>query len=303
MKYVIGVDGGGTKTEAVAYDSVGKAIRSSVKGFANLLNDKEKALENIVDSIKDIVNELGTDELSGVYLGIAGSEVGNNSIIIKNTVKSELDIDCMVMNDSEIALKAMLKGEDGILVVGGTGSVAFGINDNITARCGGWGNLLGDEGSGYRIAIDAFKRMIFEKENDLPESELSKEIINKLKINSVDEITKFVYSSTKDEIASLAEIVARLGESGNQIANDILIYEGIELARTVKNIYRKLEFENCSIALVGGVIRNAEVLRGAFEDYLRENIVIKEIIDEEISPTKGAFYINKIEEEKGGVKR
>lgn len=299
MKYVIGVDGGGTKTEASAYDSNGKIILTSIKGFANLLNNKEIALDNIVSSIKEIIDRFGRAELIGLYLGIAGSEVGENAKIISDKIKSELKVDSVVMNDAEIALKAMLKGKDGILTIAGTGSVAFGINNNVTSRCGGWGNLLGDEGSGYRISIDAIKRMIFEDEHDIPQSELTKMIMDKLEIKSVDEITKFVYSSTKDDIASLTQIVARLGEDGDEIASEILISEGIELAKTVENVYKKLKFKSCSIALVGGVIRKAKVVRKAFEDYLRENIVIEDIVDEEISPTIGAYYINKIKEEKG----
>nr|WP_312289784.1 BadF/BadG/BcrA/BcrD ATPase family protein [Clostridium chromiireducens] len=297
MKYIIGVDGGGTKTEATAYDSDGKAIRTSIKGFANLLNNKEKALENIITAIKEIIDELENHELCGVYLGISGSEVGNNAAIIRENIKDRLGIESVVMHDSEIALKAMLKGKDGILVIAGTGSVAFGVNNNLTARCGGWGNLLGDEGSGYKIAIDAIKRMIFEEENDLSPSELSREIMNKLQISSVDEITRFVYSSTKDKIASLAEIVSRLGESGNEIAYEILTNEGIELAKTVSNVYKKLGFKSCSIALVGGVIKKAKVVRKAFEDYIKEKIVVEEFVDEEISPTIGAYYMNKIKDE------
>lgn len=298
MKYVIGVDGGGTKTEASAYDSNGKVIATSTKGFGNLLNNEEIALNNIVSSIREITDKLGTKELSGVYLGIAGSEVGKNSKTISDTIKRELKIDCVVMNDAEIALKAMLKGKDGILTIAGTGSVAFGINNNVSSRCGGWGNLLGDEGSGYRISIDAIKRMIYEEENSIERSELTKKIIKHLEINSVEEVTKFVYSSTKDEIAALTPIVARLGEAGDEIAAEILINEGRELAKTVENVYKKLKFSKCSVALVGGVIRKAKVLRKAFEDYLRENIVIEEIVDEEISPTMGAYYINKMEEKR-----
>ncbi|WP_160691343.1 BadF/BadG/BcrA/BcrD ATPase family protein [Clostridium sp. C2-6-12] len=297
MKYVIGLDGGGTKTEASAYDSTGKVIETSTKGFANLLNNEEIALNNIVSSIKEITDKFGTEELNGVYLGIAGSEVGENSKIISAAIKRELKIDCVVMNDAEIALKAMLKGKDGILTIAGTGSVAFGIKDNVSARCGGWGNLLGDEGSGYKISIEAIKRMIYEEENSIEKSELTKKIMKYLEINYVDEVTKFVYSSTKDEIAALTPIVARLGEAGDKIAAEILINEGRELARTVENVYKKLGFNKCSIALVGGVIRKAKVLRNSFEDYLRENIVIEEIVDEEISPTMGAYYISKMKEE------
>lgn len=298
MKYIIGVDGGGTKTEAVAYDFQGNIIVTSVKGFANLLNNREKALNNIIDSIREIIDVLKEDELVDLYLGIAGSEVGDNAKIIKDTIKNELKTDCVLMNDAEIALKAMLRGNDGILTIAGTGSIAFGVKNNSSVRCGGWGNLLGDEGSGYKIAIDAIKRMIFEEENSLSKSELTRRIMKRLGAKSIGEVVTFVYSSTKDEIASLAEIVSILGEEGNKIAEEILVNEGVDLAKTVINVYRKLKFESCSIALVGGVIRKAKILRKSFEKYLRENIVIENIVDDEISPTMGAYYINKAKRER-----
>lgn len=294
MNYVIGIDGGGTKTEASAYDQNGKIMLTSIKGFANLLNDKEIALNNIVDSIKDIVSKLGYEGLNGVYLGIAGAEVGENAKIISDRIINELRIDSVVMNDAELALKAMLKGKNGILTIAGTGSVVFGNNNNVTSRCGGWGNLLGDEGSGYRISIDAIKRMIFEEENSIEQSQLTKNIMEKLGIDSVQQITEFVYSSTKDVIASLTPIVADLSEGGDEIASKILIYEATELGKTVENVYKKLKFQSCSIALVGGVIKKTKIFRKAFEDYLRENIVIEDIIDKEISPTIGAYYISKV---------
>ncbi|AOR23373.1 BadF/BadG/BcrA/BcrD ATPase family protein [Clostridium taeniosporum] len=291
MKYVIGVDGGGTKIEATAYSKEGKPIKTSIKGFGNLLNNKEKALDNIVNSIKEIIEFLSKDELVNIYLGIAGSEVGDNSKLIKKTLKEKLNMDCVVMNDSEIALKAMLKGQDGILVIAGTGSIALGIKNNTKIKCGGWGSLLGDEGSGYKIAIEAIKRMILEEECSIKKSKISKEIMKKLSINSVDEITNFVYSSTKDEIAKLTFIVVKLSEEDDKISKEILTNEGIKLAKTTINVYKKLKLESSSIALVGGVIKNSNILREAFENHLRKNINVKEFIDEDVSPTMGAYYI------------
>ncbi|MBE6071451.1 MAG: ATPase [Clostridium butyricum] len=292
MKYVIGVDAGGTKTEAMAYNLNGEVVASSITGFGNLLNNVEVALNNIEDAIKSIVYELGDEELEGIYIGAAGSEVGNNSKLIKEKIKSQINVTIEVMNDAEIALKAMLKGEDGILTIAGTGSIAFGINNGTSSKCGGWGNLLGDEGSGYRVAICAIQRMIKEDEESLPQSKLTKSILEKLQIQSVNDITEFVYSSTKDDIASITPIVARLGEAGDDICINILSEQGIELAKTVEKLYKKLNFESCSIALVGGVIRKAKVVREAFEKYLKETICVNQIVDDEISPTKGAYYIH-----------
>lgn len=141
------------------------------------------------------------------------------------------------------------------------------------------------------MAICAIQRMIKEEEESLPQSKLTKSILEKLQIECVNDITEFVYSSTKDDIASIAPIVARLGEDDDYISKNILCEQGIELAKTVEKLYKKLGFESCSVALVGGVIRKAKVVRSAFENYLRENMCIDEIVDDDISPTKGAYYI------------
>ena len=124
----------------------------------------------------------------------------------------------------------------------------------------------------------------------MPQSDFTKAILKELKINSVNKITEFVYSGTKDEIASLTPIIARVAKDGDIIAEEILLEQGTELARTVERLYKKLKFSNCSIGLVGGVIRNIDLLKNAFEGYLKDNIKVDEFIYEEVSPTKGAYY-------------
>ncbi|MBK1811570.1 ATPase [Clostridium sp. YIM B02505] len=291
MKYVIGVDGGGTKTEAIAFDMQGNIIKSTVKGFGNLLNDRVQALNNIEASIKDITDVFGTEDLVYIYLGLAGSEFGNNAKLVEDALETSFKVPCEVMNDGELALKALLKGEDGILTIAGTGSICFGINNKISERAGGWGNLLGDEGSAYKIAIEALKLMINEKDYKLPFSNLSLSILNYLNINEAEQIVEFVYSKTKDEIAALAAVVSEEAEKGNEVARNILVTEGISLAKTTECVYKKLNFDNCSIGLVGGAIRKSRILRSAFEEYLKQRLNIISFIDEDMSPAKGAYYI------------
>ncbi|MGL4451235.1 MAG: N-acetylglucosamine kinase [Sarcina sp.] len=290
MNYIIGVDGGGTKTEAVAYDLDGNVLKVALKGFGNPLNNKEEALKNIHDSIKELTDEYGVEQLKGLYLGIAGSESGNNTQLIKE-VADEFYIDSVVMNDGELALRAMLEGEDGILTIAGTGSISFGINGEKSLRCGGWGHLLGDEGSAYKISVEAIKRMIFENDNNLEKSALTKKAMEHLKITNIDEVIPFVYSSTKDEVAKLAPVVSILAEEGDKICIAIMESEGLALAKTTENTYKKLGFEKCSIGLVGGVIRKSKIVRETFEKYLNENINVVSYVDSSVSAAKGAYYI------------
>lgn len=293
MHYIIGVDGGGTKTEAVAYDLDGNVLDKSLTGFANLINGKEEALNNIVDAIKRLTNEYGLKDLKGLYLGIAGAETGNNVSIIKEEINKKIGITPVVVNDGELALRAMLKGEDGILTIAGTGSIAFGIKENKSARCGGWGHILGDEGSGYKLSIEAIKNMIYEYDNSLEKSKLTIKLMEKLNIKEVDEIIDFVYSSSKDKIAIGAPIVSMLAEEGDVLAKKILEDEARALAKTTENVYKKLGFEKCSIGLVGGVVRKSKIFRAAFEKALNENINVISFIDDDVSAAKGAYYMYK----------
>lgn len=292
MHYIIGVDGGGTKTEAVAYDLDGNVLKTSLKGFANLLNNKEEALNNIHDSIKELVDEYGQENLKGLYLGIAGSEASDNEQLIKE-VADKFFKDSVVMNDGELALRAMLKGEDGILTIAGTGSISFGVNKDKRLRCGGWGHLLGDEGSAYKISIDAIKHMIFVKENRLPKSEFIEAIMNEIGIDSEDDVIGFVYSSTKDEVAKVAPVVSKFAENGDRVAIEIMEKEGLALAKTTENTFKGLGFESCSIGLVGGVIRKSKIVREVFEGYLLKNINVVEFVESQVSAAKGAYYIYK----------
>lgn len=293
MHYIIGVDGGGTKTEAVAYDLEGNALDKSLTGFANLINGKEEALNNIVDAIKGLTNKYGLENLKGLYLGIAGAETGNNIDIIKEEINKKIGTTPVVVNDGELALRAMLKGEDGILTIAGTGSIAFGIKENKSTRCGGWGHMLGDEGSGYKLSIEAIKNMIYEYDNSLEKSKLTIKLMEKLNIKEVDEIIDFVYSSSKDKIAVGAPIVSMLAEEGDTLAKKILEDEAKALAKTTENVYKKLGFEKCSIGLVGGVVRKSRIFREAFEKALSENINVISFIDDNISAAKGAYYMYK----------
>lgn len=292
MKYIIGVDGGGTKTEAVAYGLDGNVLAKSLTGFGNLLNDEKEALNNITSAVNEILDKLSIDGLEGIYLGIAGSEVSDNAKKIQNEIKAKFNLDSVIMNDGDLALKALLKGEDGILVIAGTGSTAFGINGTKQSRCGGWGHILGDEGSAYKISIEAFKRMIHEYDFGLERSELSQSILDELNVKEVDEVIGFIYSATKDKIAGFAGFVSKYAEKGDEYAKGILETEGVLLAKDAERVFKGLDFDKCKIGLVGGAIRKSRILRNSFEGYLKETINVVEFVDEDVSAAKGAYYIH-----------
>ncbi len=292
MEYIICVDGGGTKTESAAYDHDGKELSREYTGYGNMTLNKEIAVSNILDSIEKCELVKNNEKLTNIYLGIAGIEAGENRKILKEAVEKKFNITPYIYNDAEIAMHALLKGNDGILTIAGTGSISFGISNGVKKRSGGWGHVLGDEGSGYYIALRAFKNMIYEEEEGLENSVLTNEILKKLKLKDIESIKGFIYSSTKDEIASIAKVVAKAAEHGEENAIEILKDAGTEIGKITERVWKRLgKPKKVNIALKGSVITKIPCVRKSFDLYIANAISDAEIIDDDISSTKGGYYI------------
>lgn len=247
MGYIIGVDGGGTKTEAVAYSLDGHELGSAITGYGNVLINKEEAINNIICAIDQCISQISKNEESlgckAIYLGLAGSEVGEASSYITDILVNMYKVKVKVVNDSVIALASILKGEDGILTISGTGSISYGIRNGGTKSVGGWGHLLGDEGSGYFIAIEALKLITIEEDLNLETTNLTKALLKSIGAESRKDITNFVYNSTKGDIAALVPIIAEQAEGGEKYAKEILKRSGKDLAEITLRVYRALDFQ------------------------------------------------------------
>jgi N-acetylglucosamine kinase-like BadF-type ATPase len=298
MKYIIGVDGGGTKTKAVAYSLDDEEIGEGSSGFGYLLTDFNKAVKNIISAIEQCKNKVneqhGKWECSCIYLGIAGIDVGDNVEKVENLLKEKFNCEVKGYHDSELAHAAVLKGEDGIIVISGTGSVSYGLYKGKSARTGGWGHILGDEGSGYYIAIEAFKRMTLEEDLGWARSKLTETIISKLNLKNVKDIQGFIYSANKGEIAAYAPIVEEFAKATEVNSVNILKQAGKELAIMTERLYKKLRIdEPINIVVRGSILSKVDIVREEFRSCLAMDLNSVNIIAEDISSTKGACYLHR----------
>ena len=298
MKYIIGVDGGGTKTEAVAYDLEDRQIGGGYSGFGNLYIDFNKAAENIIYAVEQCINSATAKgrqgECLGIYLGLAGIEVGDNVKKIERLLAEKFHCKVKGFHDSELAHAAVLKGEDGIITISGTGSVSYGRYKGKSARTGGWGHILGDEGSAYYIALEAFKRITIEEDSGWIRSELSQTILSKIDSDKASDIKEFIYSVGKAEIAAYAPLVAEFALDSEINAVNILRQAGKELAIMTERLYKKLGInETVNVGIYGGVLSKADIVRNEFISCLKSNLGQVNIITEEFSAAKGACYMYK----------
>jgi N-acetylglucosamine kinase-like BadF-type ATPase len=292
MNYIIGVDGGGTKTEAVAYDMDGNKISEGKAGFGNLLINEKQATANIIQAIELSMTPIDDGSCHYICLGLAGYGGVENPQGIKNALSKAFNAPFTIVNDAIIAHAALLKGNDGILTISGTGSVSIGIHEGIEKSAGGWGHILGDEGSGYWIAMQAFIRMTKEEDEGYEYSHLTESILKKLGYHSVMELKKFIYSATKSEIAAFVPLIVQHAEKGDGFSQNILNQAGYHLAKQTLEVIKKLKLcENVTIALKGSILTNIPLVQSSFINHIKlENPNVKFVL-EDVSATLGCYYI------------
>jgi len=298
MDYIIGVDGGGTKTEATAYNLEDEVIANNVAGPGNPAVDFNGTIANITQAITQCMQEIKSSEMpgecKGIYLGLAGIEIGNNMKRVEAAIGLAFQCQVVCIHDSELAYAAMLQGQDGIITIAGTGSVCYGRYRGKADVVGGWGHVLGDEGSGYWIALAAMKLMTLEQDSGVQASLLSTKMMEYLGVASAAGMKEFVHSAGKNQIAEAARVVDALAKNGNTDALKILDQAGSELAKLTIKLYKKLEIEGSVVVGVsGGILCNIKRVRAQFQWELEQNLDGVIFLKRDISPTKGACYLHR----------
>ena len=291
MQYVIGVDAGGTSTEVGVYSLKGSHLYQTKTGFGNLLNDRKKAIYNILEGIKRVFERFEKSECCLVVIGSAGIDTGDNKDYLKNHVYEQFKIEVSVINDAQLAHFALLEDKDGCLVISGTGSVVYGYFNNEMYRVGGWGHLLGDEGSGYSIVVSLIKDILFKCDANMPLSQLENEFLNHLDIKNALKLARFVYDSKKDNIAKNALFVSKMAEEGDKQARILLKDAGIELARQVRLLLNRVNLNNhINVAVTGSVLLHNDYVYHTFTEELIKTSQTINFIRKEMSNTKGSYY-------------
>ena len=293
MKYIIGVDSGGTSTKAAAYDLEGQLLKETKTGFGNLLNNADEALYNIRKAITDIFDDLGESNCQMVVLGVAGVDSGGFREILRENL-NQFQSEIVLLNDAWLAHYALLNGANGALVISGTGSIVIGRNEEVEARVGGYGNLLGDEGSGYDIARMMIKSTLDAYDEGREFSELEGKVLSFGDFDTVTDIVKFVYSSSKDKMAEFSMVAVEMAKEGNAEAIRIFEVAGCDLGKQVNLLLAKLKLDDApKVAVTGSVLLQNDWVFASFEKSVKEKYPTCQIVRKDKSNTIGGYYYYK----------
>ena len=291
-RYVIGVDGGGTHTRAVVLDESGRELgRSEGRSAVADARDPRAAAYTVADVCAAAALSAGRSlPVDFLWAGLSGA--GRESA--RSAVEMELGrlrvaSQVSVGTDVAAAFHDAFSDGPGILLISGTGSIAWGRAENgRQGRVGGWGHHIGDEGSGYAIGLDALRRVARHADGRAPHTHLQQKVFEHLGLTEVDELVNWASSATKAEVAALAPVVARTSADFDEVAGEILTHAVEELEGHVLAILESLgPWEHPpQVALSGGLLRPGRPLRAPLLPLLSRHRL--PVLDREIDPGVGA---------------
>ena len=270
IRYLLGIDGGGTKTEFLLTDLAGKPVRRVILGASNPVDigiENTKAV--LLEGIRQVCETVDHREIS-VYAGLAGGITGNNRETIGQYLHS-LSFGAVASgSDVDTALEVCLRGGDGISLIMGTGIVAFAMENGNKHRIAGWGYLLDKGGSGYNLGADALDSAL-RYVDGRGGSSLLLEMIEDTLQKPLPESIVPIYRSGKTGISAYAPLVFEAWEKGDPEADRIL-------RRNVQEVCQIIQ-TGCShfthtprVAICGGLAKRADILTPLFADYLPTGI-------------------------------
>jgi N-acetylglucosamine kinase-like BadF-type ATPase len=263
----LGVDGGGTKTQAVVADERGRVVGEGLAGASNPLR---VGVSQAAAAVREAFH-LALMQAHARRTDVAAAEVGLAGVRredLRERMREELTSlgvgTVEVVTDADIALHGATNGEPGLVIIAGTGSICCGKNARGRHVCaGGWGPVVGDEGSGSWIARRALQAVARATDGRARATSLVEPCLEYFNVAAAEDLSTAIYSPnvTNEHIAGFAKFVIESAREGDEAAREIIEEAGRELAATACAVTRKLRMEReaFQVAYVGGVF-NADAL-------------------------------------------
>ena len=290
--FAVGVDGGGSKTLAVVVDEWGNERGRAVAGSSNHTGvGIEQAVRHIYSAVEEAARRAGCAlPLSSAWFGLAGVDRRDDYDLLLPHL-APLARDIRLTNDAELVLSG-LPDAVGIALIAGTGSIALGCDVRGTmARSGGWGHIIGDEGSGYDLGRRCLQAVARSTDGRGQATMLVEMLLQRWQLDDAGEMIGKVYNaSDKAAIASLSALVFAAARDGDEVACGIVDGAARELALAAMAVKHMLDFagEQVALALGGGLLLHETDFRTKVIEAIRACLSVGEVVTVEEPALSGA---------------
>ena len=297
MPYYLGIDGGGTKTTCAVGDQT-SLVATATAGPSNVVRVGETVTrESLQQSVRQACAAAGISTEQVSYTCVGGSGAGRPELAsaVRGFLAEILPTPIAVVGDMDIALEAAFDHGPGVIVIAGTGSIAYGRDrQGRTVRAGGWGFAIGDEGSAHwigRVAVNAVLRAS-DRSGRVGTSRLAASLSKSWKADSLLDLARAANAVPPPNFAALFPSVA---DSRDQLAQDVLGWAGRELAEiasvVIGQLFAKDQNDPVPVAMTGGVFRHSEIVREVFYNELRRLDPRAQVNPRVVDPVEGALRL------------
>jgi N-acetylglucosamine kinase-like BadF-type ATPase len=295
--YVLGIDAGGTKTVCLLADDSGRVLARSHGGGANLQASGELEVEKVLHRLMEETLAQHDVRPDAICLGIAGVDRPTDSQAVQGIMRRiGFKTRVVVVNDALVALVAGAGEQPGIVIVAGTGSIAYGVDGNRRAcRAGGWGYLLGDEGGGFWIGRAALSAVVRQFDGRGPATRLTELVLAEMQLATPSELIHAIYDRglQRPLVAGLAHVVQQAMLAGDAVAAHILARAAEELVGAAASVVTRLGMRGdvFPTILAGGIFKAIPALSADVCERMAEVAPRSEVRPLEVEPAEGAVTL------------
>jgi glucosamine kinase len=301
MRYYLGVDAGGTKTEFLLGDETQELARVRTGTIKRMKADETTAEANLQDALRQLteISGIPMQSVGRCCIGTAGDAVPVVVDWLRQAFARHVGGELVVVGDVEIALDAAFFGKRGVLVLAGTGSNVAGRASNGTiVTAGGWGPAMADQGSGHFIGLEGLRRGFLAIDQERPTRllQIAQEHWN---LGSLGELIELANANPAPEYSRLAPLYVACAAEGDAVAQEVLEQGGADLALlaglVVERIRRAeagsgIPFETPSVAIAGSILAHVAPVREAMESHLRARYPGIAVLPSPVDPPAGALW-------------
>lgn len=300
MEVILAIDGGGSRTRCLAVDRSGEIAGEATSGPSNhLLIDMNIVRQSLSEAISMALKNARVErnDVACLSAGLAGVEYDGSGAEEMEVLLAELGFtETVISGDMEIAHAGALAGRPGAVALSGTGSCVLGIGaTGERVKVGGWGPVYGDEGSAYRIGEMSLRAAARAYDGRGPKTALVQALTNALGLDDFPQTVPRIYVEAMEprEIASLSRVAYEVAEAGDEVARQIFLKAGDELAESVTAALRRLELAEPLVSYQGAVLNSCHLLRQQFIDRLHETVKDVVVTAPAFEPVVGAYLLGR----------